>query len=65
MSKRTTTHQSSSSNGSQTSSVGIYITYQRKDDAAKAIAGINGATFDGRSLRYDEKKVDLDLLLIV
>ncbi|KAJ8662682.1 hypothetical protein O0I10_001646 [Lichtheimia ornata] len=51
VSKRTTTHQSSSSNGSQTSSVGIYITYQRKDDAAKAIAGINGSTFDGRSLR--------------
>ncbi|KAI7883799.1 hypothetical protein K492DRAFT_235185 [Lichtheimia hyalospora FSU 10163] len=51
VSKRTTTHQSSSSNGSQTSSVGIYITYQRKDDAAKAIAGINGASFDGRSLR--------------
>lgn len=37
VSKRTTTHQSSSSNGSQTSSVGIYITYQRKDDAAKLL----------------------------
>ncbi|KAI9489866.1 hypothetical protein BDB00DRAFT_841112 [Zychaea mexicana] len=38
--------------GSQSSSsVGIYVTYCRKEDAAKAISGINGSTCEGRSLR--------------
>ncbi|KAI9252813.1 hypothetical protein BDA99DRAFT_468367 [Phascolomyces articulosus] len=45
VSKRSTTQ-----SGSQ-SSVGIYVTYCRKEDAAKAIEGINGATCEGRSLR--------------
>ncbi|KAI7868749.1 RING/Ubox like zinc-binding domain-containing protein [Spinellus fusiger] len=32
-------------------SVGIYVTYARKEDAAKAVAGINGSTFDGKAVR--------------
>ncbi|KAG2218691.1 hypothetical protein INT45_003958 [Circinella minor] len=46
VSKRSTTQQS----GNQ-SSVGIYVTYCRKEDAADAIEGINGSTCEGRSLR--------------
>ncbi|KAI9304184.1 RING/Ubox like zinc-binding domain-containing protein [Cunninghamella echinulata] len=32
-------------------SIGIYVTYARKEDAAKAIEGINGAVCDGKSVR--------------
>lgn len=31
--------------------VGVYITYQRKEDAARAIAAIDGSVSDGRHLR--------------
>jgi len=34
------------------SSVGVYITYVRKEDAAKAIAAIDGSIWDGKILRY-------------
>lgn len=33
-------------------SVGVYITYVRKEDAAKAIAAIDGSIWDGKILRY-------------
>ncbi|KAI8071432.1 RING/Ubox like zinc-binding domain-containing protein [Gongronella butleri] len=36
---------------SSASSVGIYVTYARKDDAARAIEGINGAICDGKAVR--------------
>lgn len=34
-------------------SVGVYITYVRKEDAAKAIAAIDGSIWDGKILRYE------------
>lgn len=34
------------------SSVGIYVTFARKEDAAKAIEGMNGMEYDGKTLRY-------------
>lgn len=34
-------------------SLGVYITYVRKEDAAKAIAAIDGSIWDGKILRYD------------
>jgi hypothetical protein len=34
------------------STVGIYVTYNRKEDAAKAINGLDGTTKDGNVLRY-------------
>ncbi|KAI8384222.1 RING/Ubox like zinc-binding domain-containing protein [Radiomyces spectabilis] len=49
MSKRTTAPSTNHPNA--TTSVGIYVTYARKEDAAKAIAGINGAVCGGRVLR--------------
>ncbi|KAI8142663.1 hypothetical protein BJV82DRAFT_669313 [Fennellomyces sp. T-0311] len=48
VSKRTTQQTSTTQSSS---SVGIYVTYCRKEDAAKAIAGINGSTCDNRSVR--------------
>lgn len=33
-------------------SLGVYITYVRKEDAAKAIAAIDGSIWDGKILRY-------------
>jgi hypothetical protein len=32
-------------------SLGVYITYVRKEDAAKAIAAIDGSIWDGKILR--------------
>lgn len=32
-------------------SLGVYITYSRKEDAAKAIAAIDGSIWDGKILR--------------
>lgn len=33
------------------SSVGIYVTFTRKEDAGKAIEGLNGMEYDGKALR--------------
>lgn len=33
------------------SAVGIYVTYNRKEDAAKAISSLDGTTKDGNFLR--------------
>ncbi|KAJ1969938.1 transcriptional repressor general negative regulator of transcription subunit 4 [Dimargaris xerosporica] len=41
----------SSTAGSQAVSYGIYITYDRKEDAAKAIAAVDGSVSDGRTLK--------------
>ncbi|ORZ10189.1 RING/Ubox like zinc-binding domain-domain-containing protein [Absidia repens] len=49
VSKRLPSSTSSSSNAA--TSIGIYVTYARKEDAAKAIEEINGAICDGRSVR--------------
>jgi RNA recognition motif-containing protein len=41
---------SAPSSGSN-SSVGIYVTFARKEDAGKAIEGLNGMEYDGKTLR--------------
>ncbi|KAF7732829.1 transcriptional repressor proteinral negative regulator of transcription subunit 4 [Apophysomyces ossiformis] len=40
-----------SANSTTQTSIGIYITYARKEDAAKAVAGLNGSTHDGKLVR--------------
>ncbi|KAG0323224.1 transcriptional repressor general negative regulator of transcription subunit 4, partial [Podila horticola] len=40
-------------------SLGVYITYSRKEDAAKAIAAIDGSIWDGKILRASYTKEDL------
>lgn len=40
----------SGSTGS-TSAVGIYVTFARKEDAAKAIDELNGMEWEGKSIR--------------
>lgn len=36
------------------SSVGIYVTFARKEDAGRAIEGINGMEVDGKTVRYSK-----------
>lgn len=38
--------------GSNAASVGIYVTFVRKEDASKAIVGLNGMEVDGKTVRY-------------
>jgi hypothetical protein len=33
-------------------SVSAYVTYQKREEAARAILMVNGATFDNRQLKY-------------
>ena len=39
-------------NASAEPTVGIYVTFARKEDAAKCIATIEGTVYEGRVLRY-------------
>jgi hypothetical protein len=53
VSKRTLPIHGAGGGGStgSTSAVGIYVTFARKEDAAKAIDELNGMEWEGKSIR--------------
>lgn len=41
-------------------SAAVYVTYYRKEDAAKAIAAVDGSVIADRVLRYDHGFTQID-----
>jgi hypothetical protein len=39
--------------------VGVYVTFARKEDAARCIQSIDGTVYEGRILRYDKRPISL------